>query len=446
MEKQHNNNWNKDDTYYYTVFVNEYFYETNPLDTSSANSWGNENWEKFVNKDDRYALLIFSPQKSPDGESSYASAKYMITQKSIQTYYSTEKFNSDKTALGMEHIDETGVPNGWMNGSYGSSQENGYLNTYPVVYNTNISSYGKETTPNGKNTFTINDEANAIQACMARNRDENNDGKISGSEVKWFLPGINQLVGMFLGAESLPTPLFGDGDSKPGTYWNNQLRKNVTYGTYHYISSDKKRLWSEEGASFGPGEVDYAAKPEKLRCVRTLGISSQSSNTSKKEGKVYNTNNSYTYQMDYLDNQSIRTSFIENNELDLHHNFSPYNRPYSKFQVATQSMANEKGEYWQTNWKNLVSKDNLNRSVCINYYENKSQSDKGSWRAPNQRELMIIYLQDPSLVKNPNNRYGAYTRTSWKFNNNEHFSIDINQMRKSSGSEGSFVRCVKDIK
>ena len=446
IEKQHNNNWNKDDTYYYTVFVNEYFYETNPLDTSSANSWGNENWEKFVNKDDRYALLIFSPQKSPDGESSYASAKYMITQKSIQTYYSTEKFNSDKTALGMEHIDETGVPNGWMNGSYGSSQENGYLNTYPVVYNTNISSYGKETTPNGKNTFTINDEANAIQACMARNRDENNDGKISGSEVKWFLPGINQLVGMFLGAESLPTPLFGDGDSKPGTYWNNQLRKNVTYGTYHYISSDKKRLWSEEGASFGPGEVDYAAKPEKLRCVRTLGISSQSSNTSKKEGKVYNTNNSYTYQMDYLDNQSIRTSFIENNELDLHHNFSPYNRPYSKFQVATQSMANEKGEYWQTNWKNLVSKDNLNRSVCINYYENKSQSDKGSWRAPNQRELMIIYLQDPSLVKNPNNRYGAYTRTSWKFNNNEHFSIDINQMRKSSGSEGSFVRCVKDIK
>ena len=109
----------------------------------------------------------------------------------------------------MEHIDETGVPNGWESGSYGSSQENGYKNTYPVVNNTNISSYGTETLSNGKNTFTINDAANAIQACMARNRDENNDGKISGSEVKWFLPAINQLVGMFLGAESLPTPLFG---------------------------------------------------------------------------------------------------------------------------------------------------------------------------------------------------------------------------------------------
>lgn len=145
IEDQYQKDTNKDNTYYYTVFVDEYFYENNPLETSSNNNWGNENWEEFVNKDDRYALLIFSPQKSPDGESSYASAKYMITQKSIQTYYSTEKFNSDKTALGMEHIDETGVPNGWESGSYGSSQENGYKNTYPVVNNTNISSYGTET-------------------------------------------------------------------------------------------------------------------------------------------------------------------------------------------------------------------------------------------------------------------------------------------------------------
>lgn len=454
IEQQYQKDGNQNSIYYYTVFVDEYFYETNPLETSSKDtSWGDKNWDKFVNKDDRYALLIFNPQKSPDGESSYASAKYMITQRSIQTYYSTDKFNSNKTALGMEHIDETGVPGGWeSSGSYGSSQENGYANTYPKVYNTNISNYGNETKPNG-NTFTIENTANAIQACMARNRDENNDGKISGSEVKWFLPAINQLVGMFLGAESLPTPLFGDGDSKPGTYtysvWENyeQVEKIGTNGTYHYISSDYQRLWAEEGASFGPASVNYATKPEKLRCVRTLGISSasQSANTNQKEGKIYSTNNNYTFQMSYLDNQSIRTSFVKNGELDLHHNFSPYNRPYSKFQVAKQSMATYRGGYWQTSWKNLVSKDNLNRSVCVDYYENNI-SEKGSWRAPNQREFMIIYLQNPDLVKNPSNRYGAYTRTSWKFNDNDHFAIDINQMRKASGNVGSFVRCVKDIK
>lgn len=54
-----------------------------------------------------------------------------------------------------------------------------------------------------------------------------------------------------LGAESLPTPLFGDGDKQPGTYTYNK-KEIGTYGTYHYISSDKQRLWSEEGATFGP--------------------------------------------------------------------------------------------------------------------------------------------------------------------------------------------------
>ena len=46
-------------------------------------------------------LLIFSPQKSPDGESSYASAKYMITQNLSKPITAQKKFNSDKTALGM---------------------------------------------------------------------------------------------------------------------------------------------------------------------------------------------------------------------------------------------------------------------------------------------------------------------------------------------------------
>lgn len=444
IEKQYNSDRNKNTTYYYTVFVDEYFYETNPLETSSDTNWGDKNWEQFVNKDDRYALLIFNPRKSPDGESSYASAKYMITQKSIQTYYSTEKFNSNKTALGIEHLDETGVPAGWNKGSYGPNQDNGYLNTYFAVYDSSINGYegyGNETTPNGNNTFTINSNANAIQACMARNRDENNDGKISGSEVKWFLPAINQLVGIFLGAESLPSPLFSDGDKKPNK------NGDVTDGTYHYMSSDKKRLWSEEGASFGDADVNYATAPKKLRCVRTLGISSknQSTNTSQMEKGIYAYNNN-KFQMDYLDNQSIRTSFIKNGELDLHHNFSPYNRPYSKFQVATKSMATSIGGYtWKTvSWSTLVSKDYLNRSVCANYYEN-SKTEIGSWRTPNQREFMIIYLENPSYLKNPYNRYGAYARTSWKFDTNDHFAIDLDQMRKTKEAYGTFVRCVRDI-
>ena len=399
------NNWNdaqveahKKDIYYYTVFIDEYYYEQHPCGTEN---WGNRaHWEEFANKENRYALLIFEPLKSADEESSYASAKYMITQKSIQTYYSTTGLNSDKIALGMEHVDETGVTSGWNSNYYGSSQKNGYQNTYYFWESAQISSYGDVTIPSN-NTFKINNNVqSAIYDCMSRNRDENNDGYIKGEEIKWYLPATDQLVGMFLGAESLPTPLFGENDKEPGK------TAGKTNGIYHYITSDKKRIWSEEGATFGAADVGYATAPKKLRCVRTLGVSSntQSQTPSSDKnigGTIYRYNsNTRTFYMDYFDAQSIRTSIVENRELDLHHNFSSYNRPYTAFQIAKDRMSTiGKGKFQATDWKSLVSNNGLNRSVCADYYEN-SESEKGTWRAPNQRELMIIYLQSPALVEN----------------------------------------------
>lgn len=471
------NNWNdaqvevhKKDIYYYTVFIDEYYYEQHPCGTEN---WGNRaHWEEFANKENRYALLIFEPQKSADEESSYASAKYMITQKSIQTYYSTTGLNSDKIALGMEHVDETGVPSKWykdddwvysgsnyirniiIGDNYGSNQKNGYENTYTQWNNAKLSTYGDVTIPS-KNTFKMNDNfSSAIYECMTRNRDENHDGYIKGEEIKWYLPATDQLVGMFLGAESLSSPLFGDGISNPGTSYG---KPN---GTYHYITSDKKRIWAEEGATFGPAVVDYATAPKNLRCVRTLGVNSQTQSqtpTSEKNigGTIYRYNSSTrTFHMDYFDAQSIRTSIVENRELDLHHNFSSYNRPYTAFQIAQKRMTINGIENWDnkpipTDWKSLVKNSGLSRSVCTDYFENNNKSDKGSWRAPNQRELMIIYLQDPSLVEYQVTddymyRYGSFTRTCWKFNENDHFTVDKDLITK--GTAGSFVRCVRDVK
>ena len=471
------NNWNdaqvevhKKDIYYYTVFIDEYYYEQHPCGTEN---WGNRaHWEEFANKENRYALLIFEPQKSADEESSYASAKYMITQKSIQTYYSTTGLNSDKIALGMEHVDETGVPSKWykdddwvysgsnyirniiIGDNYGSNQKNGYENTYTQWNNAKLSTYGDVTIPS-KNTFKMNDNfSSAIYECMTRNRDENHDGYIKGEEIKWYLPATDQLVGMFLGAESLSSPLFGDGISNPGTSYG---KPN---GTYHYITSDKKRIWAEEGATFGPAVVDYATAPKNLRCVRTLGVNSQTqSQTPASEknigGTIYRYNSSTrTFHMDYFDAQSIRTSIVENRELDLHHNFSSYNRPYTAFQIAQKRMTINGIENWDnkpipTDWKSLVKNSGLSRSVCTDYFENNNKSDKGSWRAPNQRELMIIYLQDPSLVEYQVTddymyRYGSFTRTCWKFNENDHFTVDKDLITK--GTAGSFVRCVRDVK
>ncbi|MCQ5300080.1 hypothetical protein NE644_22010, partial [Blautia wexlerae] len=60
-----------------------------------------------------------------------------------------------------------------------------------------------------KYTYEMKDVA-AIAECLSRNRDENGNGKIDLDELKWYLPATDQLASMFLGAKSLPSPLFDD--------------------------------------------------------------------------------------------------------------------------------------------------------------------------------------------------------------------------------------------
>ena len=93
---------------FYTVFVDEYYYSKPP----KGQNWGNDAttyWRHFANAADRYIMLVYAPKYSTDNESSYAKARYMLTQRSIQTYYSKES----GTALGMEHINETGAATIW---------------------------------------------------------------------------------------------------------------------------------------------------------------------------------------------------------------------------------------------------------------------------------------------------------------------------------------------
>lgn len=437
--------WHKtsnDKTFYYTVFIDEYYYEKHPCGTET---WERAQWEQFVNKENRYALLLFSPKESHDKESSYAGAKYMITQKSIQTYYS-----KSETALGMEHVNETGKPT-YKGGSMGNNATYGYANIYEKWNKANLSTYANVTKPYN-NTFEMNsDTRDAIYDCMSRNRDEDGNGKIDGKEIKWYLPATQQLVGMFLGAESLTTPLFSDADTEPY-----RSDKDVTDGTYHYLTSDNKRIWAEEGASFGPVSVGWATDAEKLRCVRNLGVKSQtqidnptSNPTSNPISNVFTYNtNTRILRMNYMNNQSIRTSKATDSELALHHNFSDTNRPYTAFQVAEKIISQKGiGVYQSSKWDKMVKINELNHSACVNYFENSDESDKGSWRAPNQREVMLMYMVDNNLVKGNvgGGSSGSYSRTAWKFNDAFHFGVAANQMfmdRYENG--GSYLRCVRD--
>lgn len=442
IEKQSQSNENE--TLYYTVFVDEYYYDKSP----TGENWEKPYWKYFVNKENRDVILLFTPEYSTDQESSYADAQYMITQRSIQTYYSTKNFNEGQNALGMEHVNETGVPG---NGGPGIDQTglvyaNGFYNTYEYIKlsGSTWSEHANMTTPNESGyTFTLKSQ-NGWEACLSRNRDENNNGKIDPEELKWYLPARDQLTGMYLGAESLSTPLF-DADAYPkGTVTSAEAK-------YHYVLSSDQKFWANEGATFGQRNAKGSGGyPQQLRCVRNLNLDMNEGNAGNKDIKVGNAfkYNEVTrvFSMTYLDEKNIRGK-LDSGELGLHDNFSSTNKPYFTFQMA-ERFHTEVQEH--ETWANSVNIDNLHRSKCSSYYEKADRSDKGKWRTPNQREFMLMYTQDKNFVNYTDQSgklYRAYSRTEWKYNENRHFGFNEGILfLDSKGSEYNVsLRCVRDV-
>lgn len=494
---RYNNDFEKDPDkiYYYTVFVDEYYYSEAP----AGQDWGKDPttyWRHFANADNRYVMLVYAPAYSADKNSSYAKARYMITQRSIQTYYSTES----ELALGMEHVNETG-PAVWgvPNVVNSINSFNGLWNTWEYLKkNKSWAAYVDLETPDTKmNTFSTKKEAIALARCLSRNRDENGDGIINSDELKWFVPTSEQLMGMYLGAKSLPSPLY-DANNISFVYGD---RTN-----YHYTTSDKKRIWSEEGASVGDYPKDVIGKdlPQNFRCVRNLGIDKALNqditiNDYPKQAfeyipnnvkvKVYNQQSQQDeiiiadriFKMSRLTEQNIRGSRLTRGEIALHDNFDDGNKPYKAFQMAkniyTQTTAAPKNKfvyegdsfYSLTSWHTIIRScwydendykvldgkryfrltTNNDVSQCKNYFENSNGSDKGLWRAPNQREMMLMYIQNKGAQEN------TISRTNWRYKidqgenagNIRYFCINKNLYlsNESDNTSRMGIRCVRDV-
>lgn len=460
---------NKDKKYYYTVYIDEYYYTKAPKGKESE--WGDEPdtyWHHFANKDNRYVMLVYAPEYSKDGESSYARAQYMVTQRSIQTYYSTES----KTALGMEHKNETGYGKwGIPNIANDMSSANGLWNTW--VYLKKNKKWNAYVTPTiwneEENTFATLDKAIVLARCLSRNRDEDGNGEISESEMKWYVPASEQLMGMYLGAESLPSPLF---DANNITY-DHPNRVN-----YHYATSDKKRIWSEEGGSVGDFDHGYdegEKTPKNFRCVRNLGMDKTPIAKDSFPGQAFEYMptariklNGQTvlaeriFSMTKLTEQNIRGGFSRG-EIGLHNNFDNNNKPSKSFQMSSDKMNitnkySDKTPYDSNIGENVIlstwnviirsywydSKNylttNHDYSKCIDYTENNGL-DRGEWRAPTQREMMLMYIQDK------NNVTDTFSRTKSKYNEKRQFGVDNNNLRLSEENHKNnwSIRCVRDV-
>lgn len=314
---------------YYTVFVNEYVYET----SADGNEKGSTAWWGYVNRPPRRAWINVTGSISSDGETTHYTSKYALSQRSIQTYYRVGT-GASESGLGVEHINETeglnlrnnfnrghdvddknkkpgynnnsgrynlaqyisGVKDNslnWKNDNYSwtdfidnSVQHVNEINnqnikrdarTEPVpsvkLMTSNYNSEGYSTTLLALDPDQTSNKkyVEMIRTCMNRNRDLDGDGKIDAGELRWFVPTKNQLLRMVLGRRSLETPVLNvDGVTRLP---NNKGEDNGKNSSMLFATSDGRMMWLMEGVSdsWWRNNTTNLAAPWEVRCVRNLG-------------------------------------------------------------------------------------------------------------------------------------------------------------------------------
>lgn len=273
------------------AFVDEYFYETKP-DGSAAK------WTEFANTDNRTMSIRPGISYSTDGNSSLVQNSHIeLSQRSIKTTYAFDGKDPNDgvyVPFGIETWDET-----WKDGGYfytdnnnthspaGLTDDNGWDNTKiltagAIPANVSKAGYLTSISDNSKasHVYTSYTGGLGYNACMLRNRDEDNNGVISDSELKWYLPAIQQYTNIWLSEDMLQedTQLFDRAQL-------NGVGDALNRSSVYYSSSQalKRLYWALEGASYGEYNSNWSNANNRVRCVRNLVA-----NSSGAEGAVYN--------------------------------------------------------------------------------------------------------------------------------------------------------------
>ncbi|MEG0518284.1 MAG: fimbrial protein [Bacteroidales bacterium] len=420
----------------FTIFVNENYYKTNPLNGTAST----ELWKQFVNQPERILNILTKTNYSQDGASMNLEAMYSFRQASIQTIYSVDYDDSadpNETAWGCEMIQDTKTysesNNNNMPSAGATDLSNGRNNTLALwsnVVNTANSWRTCITESTGEFQPTY---AKVRYTCLKKNRDGNGDKKIDSDEVQWYLASLNQLTDIWLGEKSL--------DLKSRLHEGTNTGIN-TYAERIYISSSMDKdntpwvLWSSEGSSVGANNA--GREPYYYRCVRNLGMADNDA-TQPKDFATYTPNAAGNAVMGRISLKKMNKKSIRNYtqlaDLQEHHERQPDNLPWTEFDILrTFTTAGR--------WSALDADIKAGTKVCPDGY-----------RVPNQRELSLMYsrIGNGSTVWNGGNNNYYFCRTKFSLNATRHtFDISPNGANMTLfGTNEDYtgvVRCVKDIK
>lgn len=394
----------------------------------SENYYSYLNWDKYVNNVDKRAFYVANNVwVSKDTRSVYAKAQYGLTQHNIQTFYDVKQAEN-VIAYGCETINDEEGKNFTDDGIGGTSSNE---NSYPYQ------SKGSDTW-NGRANMTqdlsgltwknLKSNKSLVKACMSRNRDLNGNGTIDEDEIRWYAPAVNQYIGLWIGEEVMST------EAKLFNKQTSTLSKNNDPGCrmlYYTSTRGINTYFSEEGMATNNHNGTW--KATLIRCVRNLQSKDNDKGYAESPTKFWTTSNSdKDVELDKVDSRALIVGG-SSNELIGHTERSETNKPAKSFRIANNT--------YPTSNSNSASMENVvdGKFKCNGkYYQNGS-----NWRVPNQREMSVMYLIDPSLI------HYTYCRT--KFSNTNFrkswtyttvFTMATNWSDYSSGK----VRCIKVLK
>lgn len=408
---------------YVTCFVDENYYPK-------------KNWTEYVNKSEPRRMYFANELfVSADGQSSFARAKYVVSQKSIWTFY---ELDPAKKPFGLEFVSEEKAQG--KNVANGTNSQQEYWNgRASAIRNNSGNKFYDNSTKSAKGTQDL--YLRAYRACMSRNRDESGDGKIDADEIKWYLASVDQYKGIWAGEEALNTDmrLFKASQSE----WvalNDAFTNNggdAALSPWHYFTcSPANTFWAEEGCATG---VDGSAT--MVRCIRTL----ESKANGLGEADKYYEYDPATETVTMLLNSDALRSAQSGGFQTYFERGKDSNKLYKKFKIAS---ANLSGTYYRNQVISTAKGSgfiNASDDVC-----QKSAEYGGSWRVPNQRELSIMSAVDNETFIN------LFSCTSFTgvqsgyykggTGNEYGFVLAGAQMTVSVGSGASYgVRCVMDV-
>lgn len=356
---------------YVTCFVDENYY-------------ADKNWTEYVNKSEPRRMYFANELfVSADGQSSFARAKYVVSQKSIWTFY---KLDPTLKPFGLESVSEEKAQGVNVVSGTNRLEEPWDGRASAISNNRNKGFYASSTKSTGKQDIY----KDAYKACMSRNRDEDGDGTINENEIKWYLASVDQYKGMWAGEEAFDADarLFKATESEwtdlKTAFDSNGGNNNGALKKWHYFTcSSADTFWAEEGCATG---TDGSAT--MVRCIRTLASNSEG----LESAETY-----YSYKDNIvelkLNDVALRThqsggfqTYFERGK--------DSNKLYKKFKIASANLTG--GPYSKTQVISTAKGSgfiNASDDVC-----QKAAGYGGSWRVPNQRELSIMSAVNKNLT------------------------------------------------